>query len=77
MTNDHAVEVEITPEDMAFRQRAQEAGIPHIKVSMYGHSLRRLLADEREACCRIVTGLCISDNNAAEINRAIRARGEK
>jgi hypothetical protein len=33
-------------------------------------------ADEREAVCRIVTGLCISDNNAEEINRAIRARGQ-
>jgi len=32
---------------------------------------------EREAVCRIVTGLCVSDNNAEEINRAIRARGEK
>jgi hypothetical protein len=35
-----------------------------------------VLADERGAVCRIVTGLCISDNNAEEINRAIRARGE-
>ena len=33
-------------------------------------------AAEREAVCRIVTGLCISDNNAEEINRAIRARGQ-
>jgi hypothetical protein len=33
-------------------------------------------AAEREAVCGIVTGLCISDNNAAEINRAIRARGQ-
>jgi hypothetical protein len=31
---------------------------------------------ERKAVCRIVTGLCISDNNAEEINRAIRARGQ-
>jgi hypothetical protein len=34
------------------------------------------LAAEREAVCRIVIGLCLSDNNAEEINRAIRARGE-
>jgi hypothetical protein len=33
-------------------------------------------AAEREAVCRIVTGLCISDNNSEEINRAIRARGQ-
>jgi hypothetical protein len=35
-----------------------------------------LVLAEREAVCRIVTGLCISDNNAEEINRAIRARGQ-
>jgi hypothetical protein len=29
-------------------------------------------AAERERVCRIVTGLCISDNNAREINEAIR-----
>jgi hypothetical protein len=33
-----------------------------------------LILAEREEVCRIVTGLCISDNNAEEINRAIRAR---
>jgi hypothetical protein len=31
---------------------------------------------EREAACRIVTGLCISDNNAREICEAIRARSK-
>jgi hypothetical protein len=31
-------------------------------------------AAERERACRIVTGLCISDNNAREINEAIRAK---
>lgn len=34
-------------------------------------------ADEREAVCKIVTGLCIFDNNAEEINRTIRARSKK
>lgn len=29
-------------------------------------------AAERDRACRIVTGLCISDNNAREINAAIR-----
>jgi hypothetical protein len=38
--------------------------------------LLKALEVEREAVCRIVTGLCISDNNAEEINRAIRARGQ-
>jgi hypothetical protein len=31
--------------------------------------------DEREACAKIVYGLCVSDNNAQEIVEAIRARG--
>ena len=30
---------------------------------------------EREAICKIVYGLCVSDNNAQEIVNAIRARG--
>ena len=34
-------------------------------------------AAEREACAKIVYGLCISDNNAQEIVTAIRARGEE
>ena len=33
-------------------------------------------AAERERACRIVTGLCISDNNAREINEAIRAKAQ-
>jgi TATA-binding protein-associated factor Taf7 len=32
---------------------------------------------EREACAKIVYGLCVSDNNAQEIVNAIRARGSK
>ena len=32
-------------------------------------------ADEREACCSIVYGLCESDNVAQRIVDAIRARG--
>lgn len=36
--------------------------------------LQAIAAAERDACCRIVTGLCISDNNAREINEAIRGR---
>lgn len=33
--------------------------------------------EERERACRIVTGLCISDNNAREINDAIWSRGKQ
>ncbi len=32
---------------------------------------------EREACAKIVYGLCVSDNNAQEIVNAIRARRSK
>jgi hypothetical protein len=34
-------------------------------------------AAEREACAKIIYGLCISDNNAQEIVNAIRARRGK
>jgi hypothetical protein len=34
-------------------------------------------AAERDRACRIVTGLCISDNNAREINDAIRAKAQE
>ena len=33
-------------------------------------------AHEREACCKIVYGLCESDNSAQRTVDAIRARGE-
>ena len=33
-------------------------------------------AAEREACCKIVYGLCESDNSAQRTVDAIRARGE-
>jgi hypothetical protein len=36
--------------------------------------IEALLAAERDRACRIVTGLCISDNNAREINEAIRCQ---
>lgn len=34
-------------------------------------------AHEREACCKIVYGLCESDNSAQRTVEAIRARGEE
>jgi hypothetical protein len=38
-------------------------------------AIARAVEAEREACAKIVYGLCISDNNAQEIVNAIRARG--
>jgi hypothetical protein len=37
----------------------------------------QVAAAEREACAKIIYGLCISDNNAQEIVNAIRARRGK
>ena len=36
-----------------------------------------LIAEEREACCKIVHGQCESDNVAQRTVDAIRARGEE
>ena len=41
------------------------------------HLVARAVEAEREACAKIVYGLCVSDNNAQEIVNAIRARGSK
>jgi len=38
-------------------------------------TLAQAVEAEREAICKIVYGLCVSDNNAQEIVEAIRARG--
>ncbi len=40
-------------------------------------AIARAVEAEREACAKIVYGLCVSDNNAQEIANAIRARGSK
>ena len=34
---------------------------------------RKMVAAERERCCRIIFGLCVSDNNAQEIVDRIRS----
>jgi hypothetical protein len=33
---------------------------------------KKMVAVERERCCRIIFGLCLSDNNAQEIVNVIR-----
>jgi hypothetical protein len=53
MNEDMEVAVTVTPEDMEFRALARAAGLPDIVVSMYGTALRRLVADEREACAKV------------------------
>ena len=54
MNEDMEVAVTVTPEDMEFRALARAAGLPDIVVSMYGTALRRLVADEREACAKLI-----------------------
>ena len=59
------------------RERIIAANAPEIeRVNAHIKALEDAVKAERDAVCRIVTGLCISDNNAEEINRAIRARGQ-
>lgn len=54
--------------DVRVTQAADELRRLHAEVDR----LTKSVADERSRCCRIVTGLCISDNNAQEITDAIR-----
>ena len=55
---------------------AREAGFVNSDAANIYQCLERfaalVAAAERDRACRIVTGLCISDNNAREINEAIR-----
>ena len=53
MSEDKEVSVTVTPEDMEFRARAKAAGLPDVLISVYGTALRRLVADEREACAKV------------------------
>ena len=45
-------------------------------VDIFQHFAALVAAAEREACCKIVYGLCESDNSAQRTVDAIRARGE-
>lgn len=55
---------------------AREAGCvdPMVFFGAYERFAALVAAAERDRACRIVTGLCISDNNAREINEAIRGQ---
>ena len=53
MNEDMEVTVTVTPEDMEFRARAKAAGLPDVLISAYGTALKRLVADEREACAKV------------------------
>lgn len=78
MNEDKEVTVTVTPEDAEFRARAVAAGVPSILISMYGKALRRLIADEREACAQIAEEwLGPVRDRELHIAKAIRARGKE
>jgi hypothetical protein len=53
---------------------AKDFGVPAEFAECAENYARWAIAAERTRACRIVTGLCISDNNAREINEAIRTQ---
>jgi hypothetical protein len=62
----------------AERERIIAANAPEIeRINAHIKELEQARAEERTRACRIVTGLCISDNNAREINEAICAQGQR
>ena len=77
MNDDKEVTATVTPQDMEFRARAKAAGLPDILISMYGTALRRLIADEREACAKV----CEAEGQRIDASwqscaAAIRERGK-
>ena len=81
MNDDKEVTVTVTPEDMEFRARAKAAGLPDILISMYGAALRKLIADEREACAKVCDaheslGDGYMGDHFRECAAEIRARGK-
>jgi len=59
--------------DLAREYGAEHPGITFDLEELLRYT-RKIQEMERERACRIVTGLCISDNNAREINEAIRGQ---
>jgi hypothetical protein len=57
--------------DLAREYGAEHPGITFDLAALLRYT-RKIQEIERERVCRIVTGLCISDNNAHEINTKIR-----
>jgi hypothetical protein len=57
--------------DLAREYGAEHPGITFDLAALLRYT-RKIQEMERKRACRIVTGLCISDNNAHEINTKIR-----
>ena len=80
-SENYSVEITITPEDAKFTERCEAAGLPLVVISMYKSALKKLVADEREACAKVCNLIAkeIDDTNgtATYCAKAIRARSEK
>ena len=63
---------EITPALARFAALVAAAAKEEMLMAGNDQWLEEARKAERDRACRIVTGLCISDNNAREINEAIR-----
>ena len=66
----------MTKDDIIRMAREAKCVDPMVFFGAYERFAALITAAERERACRIVTGLCISDNNAREINDAIRAKAQ-
>ena len=62
----------MTKDDVIRMARDSGCVDPMVFFGAYERFAALVAAAERERACRIVTGLCISDNNAHEINTKIR-----
>lgn len=71
--DNYTVEVVVTPQDIAFTEQAQAAGLPLILISAYRTALQNLVAAEREACAQIA----FNAKTYLEAAAAIRARGQE
>ena len=58
--------VTLTAKELAFRERAREAGIPAIVVSMYAEALQRLVDSERQ-------WVGLTDEEVAELSAYVYA----
>jgi hypothetical protein len=70
--------VTLTTEDIELYDRARAINLPTIVVSMYGDRIKMLLAQEREACAKIIEDLEAwnMDDPSSTAAKAIRARGQ-
>ena len=64
-SENYSVEITITPEDAKFTERCEAAGLPLVVISMYKSALKKLVADEREACAKVCDEALLQLNETA------------